>query len=178
MAVQTSSLPDRARDYGRTGALAALLALFLDLLWRATIAPAGVSAIPELVVAAVARLTPTSFFGWATENFGSLAQNTLFAVILLAIVLVGYWAGQVAGALADSGWSRGGTRGRLLAAAIVGVVLFAFIAGAVMPIAREGFSAPGAPTRDRSSAPGRALCRHLGGDVGRTFRYAADGQQC
>jgi DMSO/TMAO reductase YedYZ molybdopterin-dependent catalytic subunit len=147
MAVQTSPLPDRARDYGRTGALAALLALFLDLLWRATIAPAGVSAIPELVVAAVARLTPTSFFGWATENFGSLAQNTLFAVILLAIVLVGHWAGQLAGARADSGWFGGGTRGRLLAVAIVGVVLFAFIAGAVMPIAREGFFGAGSAYR-------------------------------
>ena len=63
--------------------LAALLALFLDLLWRATIAPAGVPSLPESVVAAVARLTPTSIFGWATENFGSLAQNTLWAIVLL-----------------------------------------------------------------------------------------------
>jgi DMSO/TMAO reductase YedYZ molybdopterin-dependent catalytic subunit len=143
MAVDPSALPDRAKLAGRSGALAALLALFLDLLWRATIAPAGIPAVPELVVAAVARLTPTSIFGWATENFGSLAQNTLFTAVLIGIVLVGYWAGQAAGALADRGRLAAGTRGHVLAAAIVGVVLFLFIAGAAMPIAREGFFGAG-----------------------------------
>jgi DMSO/TMAO reductase YedYZ molybdopterin-dependent catalytic subunit len=143
MAVQAPPHPDRARDFGRSGALAALLALFLDLLWRATVAPAGVSSIPELVVTAVARLTPTSFFGWATENFGSLAKNTLFAVILIAIVLVGYWAGQVAGTLAATERLAERSRGRQQAAAIAGLVLFLFIAGAVMPIARAGFFAAG-----------------------------------
>ena len=84
----TSSHSEASRSlHGRGGALAALLALFLDLLWRATIAPPGVPSMPESVVAAVARLTPTSLFGWATENFGSLAQNTLWAIVLIGTVL-------------------------------------------------------------------------------------------
>jgi DMSO/TMAO reductase YedYZ molybdopterin-dependent catalytic subunit len=58
-------------------------------------------------------------------------------------VLVGYWAGQVAGALVDSGRFAGGFPGRLLPAAILGVVLFLFIAGGVYPVAREGFFAAG-----------------------------------
>ena len=45
-----------AQVSGRTGALAALLVLFLDLLWRAVAAPTGVVSIPETVVAAVALL--------------------------------------------------------------------------------------------------------------------------
>jgi DMSO/TMAO reductase YedYZ molybdopterin-dependent catalytic subunit len=143
MAVNASSVADRAKWYGRSGAIAALLALFLDLLWRVTLAPAGVSSIPESVVAAVARLTPTSFFGWATENFGSLAQNSLFAAVLVGVALVGYWAGQVAGALVDSGRFAAGFPGRLVPAAIVGLIFFLFIAGAVFPIAREGFFAAG-----------------------------------
>lgn len=143
MAVNATSVPDRAKWYGRSGALAALLALFLDLLWRATMAPAGVPSIPESVVAAVARLTPTAIFGWATENLGSLAQNTLFACALLGVVLAGYWAGQIAGAVVDSGRRAAGFAGRMAPAAILGVVLFLFISAAVLPVAREGFFASG-----------------------------------
>ena len=53
----------RLQASGRNGALAALFALFLDLLWRVAAAPAGVPSIPETVVTAVARLTPTAIFG-------------------------------------------------------------------------------------------------------------------
>jgi DMSO/TMAO reductase YedYZ molybdopterin-dependent catalytic subunit len=126
------------RAGGRAGALAALLVLFLDLLWRATIAPAGVASIPDTVVAAVARLTPLALFGWATENFDAAAQNTLWAIVLIGIVLVGYWAGQVAGALAGSDMLGTAPRARAIAAAIMGVVLFLFMTVVVFPIAREG----------------------------------------
>lgn len=137
--------PARAQINGRTGALAALLTLFLDLFWRATIAPAGVASVPEWVVAAVARLTPTALFGWATETFGSLAQNTLFAAVLIGIVLIGYWAGQVAGALFQSERFAAGLPGRVLAAGIMAVVLFLFMTAVVLPLAREGFFAAGSP---------------------------------
>ena len=46
---------NRASSDGRAGALAALLVLFLDLLWRVTVAPTGAQSIPESVVAAVRR---------------------------------------------------------------------------------------------------------------------------
>lgn len=121
--------PTAAASPGSAGALAALLALFLDLLWRSTVAPAGLPAIPELVVTAVARLTPTALFGWATETFGSMAQNTLWALILIGIVVVGHWAGRIAGS-----FSRRTVSGSLMALA-----LFVFVAGLVMPLAREGF---------------------------------------
>src|SRR5918995_1160559 len=125
MAMSASSsraLPDRSSSDGRGGALAALLVLFLDLLWRVTLAPTGVPSIPETVVTAVARLTPTAIFGWATENLGSLAQNTLWAIVLVGVVGMGYWAGQTAGQLNFLGRFGGGRGGRLAAAVIVGGV--------------------------------------------------------
>ena len=125
------------------GALAALLALFLDLLWRVTLAPAGAPSIPETVVAAVARLTPTAVFGWATETFGSLAQNTLFGLVLVGVVLVGYWAGGITGGWVSTGRLGAGRMGRARAAAIVAVVLFLAIAGLLFPVAREGLFAAG-----------------------------------
>jgi DMSO/TMAO reductase YedYZ molybdopterin-dependent catalytic subunit len=130
-----------ARDH--SGAIAALLALFLDLLWRATVAPTGVVSIPETVVAAVARLTPTPLFGWATETFGSLAQNTLFGAVLVGTVLVGAAAGRSAADWAGNGRSGVGLRGRLGAALLVAAVLFLIVAGGIFPLAREGFFASG-----------------------------------
>ena len=47
----TSSWPRVSAHGGREGALAALLALFLDLLWRTTAAPAGAPSLPDTVVA-------------------------------------------------------------------------------------------------------------------------------
>ncbi len=123
-----------ARRGGQAGMLAVLLALFLDLLWRATIAPPGVPSLPESVVAAVARLTPTSLFGWATENFGSLAQNTLWAIVLIGTVLLGYGAGYVASRSAGSDFMQ-----RLKVSAAIAVILFLVIAAVILPIAREGF---------------------------------------
>ncbi|MCD6028364.1 MAG: oxidoreductase molybdopterin binding protein [Thermomicrobiales bacterium] len=134
----------RTRVYGRTGALAALLVLFLDLLWRSVAAPTGVVSIPETVVAAVARLTPTAVFGWATETFGSLAQNTLFAVVLLGVVGAGAWAGRIAG-LGATGRFGAGFAGRLVPAGIMAGVLFLIVAAGIFPLAREGFFAAGSP---------------------------------
>src|SRR5215216_1914471 len=146
MATHASSshaFSNRAASDGRSGALAALLALFLDLLWRVALAPTGAQSIPEAVVAAVARLTPTAVFGWATESFGSMAQNTLWAIILVGVVGMGYWAGQTAGQLVHLGRFGRGVTGRLSAGIAIGAVLFLIIAAGVFPLAREGFFAAG-----------------------------------
>ena len=133
----------RSTRDGRTGALAALLVLFLDLLWRVTLAPTGAPSIPEGLVTAVARLTPTPIFGWATETFGSLAQNTLWALVLVGVVGAGYWAGQTAGQLAGLGRLDAVRNVRFGTAALVGVLLFLVITAGVFPLAREGFFAAG-----------------------------------
>src|SRR5918995_3145773 len=146
MSVPASSsrvFPNRASSDGRAGALAALLVLFLDLLWRLTLAPTGAQSIPETVVAAVARLTPTGIFGWATESFGSLAQNTLWVIVLVGVVGLGYWAGQIAGQLVRLGRLRSGLSGRFGAGFVMAAVLFLIIAAGIFPLAREGVFAAG-----------------------------------
>ena len=123
-ASSSRAISNHAASDGRSGALAALLVLFLDLLWRVTLAPTGAQSIPETVVAAIARLTPTAVFGWATESFGSLAQNTLWAIVLVGVVGMGYWAGQIAGQLVRFGRFDRGVTGRLSAGIVMGAVLF------------------------------------------------------
>src|SRR5215213_5207457 len=132
-AASSRAFSHHATSDGRSGALAALLVLFLDLLWRAILAPTGAQSIPESVVAAVARLTPTAVFGWATESFGSLAQNTLWAIVLVGVVAMGYWAGQTAGQLIRLGRFGSGVTGRLSAAIIVAIMLFLIIAAGIFP---------------------------------------------
>ncbi|MEZ4562696.1 MAG: molybdopterin-dependent oxidoreductase [Thermomicrobiales bacterium] len=126
------------RGFGRAGALATLLVLFLDLLWRATVGTASAPSLPETVVAAVARLTPVAVFGWATETFGSLAQNTLFAAVLVGFVLAGSWAGQWVGALSRL---RDDAPPRIVIVLGVAAVLFLVLAAGVFPLAREGMFA-------------------------------------
>src|SRR5215212_10775664 len=145
-ASSSRAVPNRSSD-GRGGGLAALLVLFLDLLWRVTLAPTGAQSIPESVVAAVARLTPTAIFGWATESFGSLAQNTLWAIVLVGVVGMGYWAGQIAGQFVRLGRLRTGVTGRLSAGFIMAAVLFLIIAAGIFPLAREGFFAAGSASQ-------------------------------
>ncbi len=142
-ASSSRAISNHAASDGRSGALAALLVLFLDLLWRVTLAPTGAQSIPETVVAAIARLTPTAVFGWATESFGSLAQNTLWAIVLVGVVGMGYWAGQIAGQLVRLGRFGRGATGRLSAGIAMGAVLFLIIAVGIFPLAREGFFAAG-----------------------------------
>src|ERR671912_616878 len=138
MSIRPSSsraFPNRTSSDGRSGALAALLVLFLDLLWRVTLAPTGAQSIPESVVTAVARLTPTAIFGWATESFGSLAQNTLWAIVLVGVVGMGYWAGQFAGQLVRLGRLSSGLSGRFGAGFVMAAVLFLIIAAGIFPLA-------------------------------------------
>jgi DMSO/TMAO reductase YedYZ molybdopterin-dependent catalytic subunit len=127
-----------SRGFGRAGAYATLLVLFLDLLWRATLGSAGAPSLPETVVAAVARLTPVPLFGWATETFGSLAQNTLFAAVLVGFVLAGYWAGQMVESLIRL---RGERSSRPALALGVSGLLFLVLTAGVYPLAREGMFA-------------------------------------
>ena len=46
-ASSSRDVPNRSSADGRGGALAALLVLFLDLLWRVTLVPTGAQSIPE-----------------------------------------------------------------------------------------------------------------------------------
>ncbi len=113
------------------------------------------------MVAAVARLTPTAIFGWATESFGSLAQNTLWAIVLIGVVGMGYWAGQIAGQFVRLGRLRTGVTGRLSAGFIMAAVLFLIIAAGIFPLAREGFFAAGSQS-GHVAGPGGAVRRDLG----------------
>ncbi len=121
---------------GRAGALAALLMLAVQLLWRLAWADAGVQAFPELVVAAIARLTPLGLFGFATENYGSLAQNSLFVSVLLGIIAVGYGAGVLANGLRERLGSGLGARLAAGGAVAAGLLLFTLLI--VLPIAYLG----------------------------------------
>src|SRR5215211_4287696 len=92
--------PAPAGRAGQAGILAALLMLAVQLIWRLNWSQDGVvQAFPEFIVAAIARLTPLSLFGAATETFEGNAKKTLFFAVLLGIVAVGFQAGNVAGAL-------------------------------------------------------------------------------
>src|SRR5829696_662844 len=153
-ASSSRAISNYAASDGRGGALAALLVLFLDLLWRVTLAPTGAQSIPETVVAAIARLTPTAVFGWATESFGSLAQNTLWAIVLVGVVGMGYWAGQIAGQLVRFGRFGRGATGRLSAGIVMGAVLFLIIAVGIFPLAREGVFAAGSVNQGTLLAQG------------------------
>ncbi len=132
-----ASIPLRV---GQAGFLATLMMLSAQLLWRLEGSRDGVvQAFPEFMVAAIARLTPLSVFGAATENYGSLAKKSLFVAVLLGILAVGYQAGKVAGALSRR-W-RGDATGRLLAATAVASVLLLFTLLVILPIAYLGIFA-------------------------------------
>ena len=119
---------------GPAGLLAALLMLAMQLLWRLGWSENGVvQAFPEFIVAAIARLTPLSLFGAATENYGGSAKKTLFVAVLVGIAAVGFQAGNVAGWL--SGRIDRGTIGRFAAGFFVAGMLLFFILVVVMPIA-------------------------------------------
>ncbi len=121
------------------GALAALVMLALQLIWRLEWSKAGVPAFPEIIVAAVSRLTPLSLFGAATENYGSLAKQTLFVAVLLGIIAAGYQAGQSATGLARRFGS--GVGARLLAGLAIATALFLVVFLFVTPVAHLGIFA-------------------------------------
>lgn len=122
---------------GRAGLLATLIMLATQLIWRLNWSTDGVvQAFPEFVVAAISRLTPLSVFGSATENYGSAAKKTLFAVVILGIVAIGFRGGQIAGALAKR--LGGGFLGRVVAGTIVAAGLLAVTGFVILPIAHLG----------------------------------------
>jgi len=121
------------------GALAALVMLAVQLVWRVEWSKAGVPAFPEIIVAAVSRLTPLSLFGAVTENYGSLAKQTLFVAVLLGIIAAGYQAGLSATGLARRFGS--GIGARLLAGVAVAAALFLVVFLFVTPVAHLGIFA-------------------------------------
>ncbi|HET7094629.1 MAG TPA: hypothetical protein VFI22_14150, partial [Thermomicrobiales bacterium] len=127
------------------GLVAALLMLFVQLLWRVLLSPPGVASFPEMVVAAVARLTPLDLFGYATENFGPLAKNSLFVVILLVTLAVGYEAGDVADRWARSGRFGHSFGARLAAGLLVAAALLLVTLVVIAPLGRYGVFALQSP---------------------------------
>lgn len=125
---------------GQAGILAALLMLAVQLIWRLNWSENGVvQAFPEFIVAAIARLTPLSIFGAATETFEGNAKKALFCAVLLGIIAVGFQAGNIAGWL-NRRIDRG-TAGRFVAGFVVAGALLLFTLFVVMPIAHLGFFA-------------------------------------
>lgn len=114
--------------------------LAVQLLWRLNWSDNGVvQAFPEFIVAAISRLTPISWFGTATENYGSLAKKSLFVSVIIGILVVGYYGGIAAASLSrrmNRGWI-----GRLVAGLAVSGVFLLFTLVVVMPIAHLGFFA-------------------------------------
>ena len=140
-ATASPSAAERAawiRRAGRAGAVAALAMLFVQLLWRLSPGADGAPSFPETIVAAVARLTPLGLFGWATENLGSLAQNSLFVATLLGILAAGHEAGALAGRWAWAGRWGSGAPGRWLAGAVVAGMLLLVAVGVVLPLGGYG----------------------------------------
>ena len=125
---------------GLAGAAAAIVMLAAQMVWRLHWSSNGVvQALPELVVAAVSRLTPLAVFGAATENYGGNAKKVLFVGVLVAIVAVGYRTGDAAGWFSGK-IGRGGL-GRLASGLIVAAILWLFTMLVVIPIAHLGFFA-------------------------------------
>lgn len=126
-----------AERAGQAGFLAALIMLAAQLAWRLNWSQGGVvPAFPETVLAAIARLTPLSVFGAATENYGSLAKKVTFVAVLLGIAAAGYGAGVLAGRL--SGRTGRGLAGRLLAGGLTAGGLLLFTLLVLLPIANLG----------------------------------------
>jgi len=126
------------RRAGRAGVVAALAMLFVQLLWPHVFGAAGAPTFPDTIVAAVGRLTPLGLFGWATENLGSLAQNSLFVATLLGILAAGHEAGALAGRWAWAEKWGSGQRGRWLAGAAVAGLLLLVAVGIILPLGNYG----------------------------------------
>jgi DMSO/TMAO reductase YedYZ molybdopterin-dependent catalytic subunit len=137
---QNTHIREHLDHAGQAGFLAALVMIAAQLVWRLNWSQDGVvQALPEFIVAAIARLTPLSIFGAATENYGSLAKKTLFFSVLLGIAAVGFQGGNIAGRLTR----RTGQHffGRLAASGIVAGVLLLVTLVVIMPIAYLGIFA-------------------------------------
>ena len=130
---------DRSRHlYGAAGAAAALAMLAAQLIWRVTANDDGVvQAFPELVAAAIARLTPLDVFATVTESYGSLAKKTLLVVVCLGVVAVGARAGGEAGRIsAGQPLAR-----RFLTALAASALLLLATLAVILPVANLGLFA-------------------------------------
>src|SRR5687768_5852103 len=82
------------------GLVAALVMVATQLAWRVLDSKDNVvQAFPELIAAAIARMTPLSFFGTVTESYGSLAKRSLLTACVIGVIAVGPVAGRWAFAL-------------------------------------------------------------------------------
>ncbi|MGD9712178.1 MAG: molybdopterin-dependent oxidoreductase [Thermomicrobiales bacterium] len=132
--------PITPKHAGRAGFLAALTMLAVQLFWRLGWSEnSAVQAFPEFVVAAIARLTPLSIFGAATENYGSLAKKSLFFGTLLGIAAIGSFGGYVAARLT----ARTGRAfpGRFAAGAAVALICWLATNLVILPVAYLGMFA-------------------------------------
>ena len=96
-------------------------------------------AFPEFIAAAISRLTPISFFGSVTENYGSLAKRSLLTTCVIGVVVVGIFAGRAAYALTRErapGFGR-----RLIGGLVVAGAMLAITLLVIMPIANLGIAA-------------------------------------
>ena len=77
------------------GLIAAMVMVAVQLLWRVMDSKDNVvQAFPEFIAAAISRLTPLSFFGSVTENYGSLAKRSLLTACIIGVIAVGTAAGR------------------------------------------------------------------------------------
>ena len=122
---------------GRSGALAAAIMLATQIIWRLNWSKNGVvQSFPELVSAAISRLTPLSVFGAATENYGSWAKRSLFLTVLIGVIVIGWWGGRTAATISNAigpGW-----KSRFGGAFIVALFLWLTTNLVILPIAYLG----------------------------------------
>jgi len=120
------------RRAGKAGAFAALVMIAVQLALRIIVGAEGTPSLADLIVAMVARLTPVPVFGWITETFGSLGQNLLFVLVLVAIVAVGWAAGREAGKRVLTSTAP------LVASGIAATVLLVFTGLVIAPLGGFG----------------------------------------
>jgi DMSO/TMAO reductase YedYZ molybdopterin-dependent catalytic subunit len=112
----------------------------VQLLWRTLDSKDNVvQAFPEFIAAAISRLTPISWFGTATENYGDLAKRSLLTGCVIGVVVVGVFAGRAAYALTrerEPGFGKRLVGGLIVSAALLAVTLLV-----IMPIANLGIAA-------------------------------------
>lgn len=125
------------RNPALAGMGAALVMLASQLAWRLAIDGDGtVPSFPEIIVAAISRLTPLDVFGTVTETYGSLAKQTLFVAVLIGIIAFGATAGDWADRIARS--SGGGVPRRIGAGIAVAMGLLLFTGLVILPVAHLG----------------------------------------
>ena len=122
------------------GLVAAAVMVAVQLLWRVLDSQNNVvQAFPEFIAAAISRLTPISWFGSATENYGDLAKRSLLTACVIGVIAVGPLAGRWAFRLTRSSTPPFGRR--LVGGLVVAGILLAATLLVILPIANLGFAA-------------------------------------